>query len=127
MNYIQRLIDDLYGTLLEISENIIPYLEESIEDKFQVGNVAVIGETEDDDLNEFLDTFGNRIVITEIEMEDGEPTGNFWGVQVTNKVHCPYHLEYSDIVNIDSSHFDISKFEDFKDVEMNEDGEFVEV
>lgn len=93
-------------------------------DKFKIGNTAVIGfTTEDDELNEFLDTYGNRIVITEIEEEDGEPTGNFWGVQL----HCPYHLEYQDITNIDETNLDVSKFNDFKCVEMNEDGEFVEV
>lgn len=94
----------------------------------KVGNTAVIGfTTEDDELNEFLDTFGNRIVITEVEEEDGEPTGNFWGVQLTHKVHCPYHIEYRDITNIDETNLDVSKFNDFKCVEMNEDGEFVEV
>ena len=41
-------------------------------EKLKVGNTAVIGfTTEDDELNEFLDTFGNRIVITEVEEEDG--------------------------------------------------------
>ena len=49
-------------------------------EKFKTGNTAVIGfSTDDEDLNEFLDTFGNRIVITEIEEEDGEPTGTFGG------------------------------------------------
>ena len=76
--------------------------------KFKVGNTAVIGlSTEDEDLNNFLDTYGNRIVITEIEEEDGEPTGNFWGVQLTHKVHCPYHLEYMDVTNIDETNYNI--------------------
>ena len=75
-------------------------MEELLE-KFKVGNTAVIGlSTEDEDLNGFLDEYGNRIVITEIEEEDGEPTGNFWGVQLTHKVHCPYHLELMDVTNI---------------------------
>lgn len=97
-------------------------------DKFKVGNTAIISSsTEDDELNEFLDTYGNRIVITEIEEEDGEPTGNFWGVQLTHKVHCPYHIEYGDITNIDETNLDVSKFNDFKFVDMDEDGKFVEV
>ena len=102
--------------------------ETELLEKFKVGNTAIIGfVTEDDELNEFLDTYGNRIVITEIEEEDGEPTGNFWGVNLTHKVICPYHIEYRDISNIDETNLDVSKFNDFKYVDMNEDGEFVEV
>ena len=96
-------------------------------EKFKIGNTAVIGlSTEDDELNEFLDTFGNRVVITEIEKEDDEFTGNFWGVNLTHKVYCPYHLEYNDVTNIDETNLDTNNFNDFKFVEMNEDGEFVE-
>ena len=94
----------------------------------KVGNTAIVGYSdEDDELNEFLDTFGNRIVITEVEEEDGELTGNFWGVNLTHKVECPYHIEYRDVTNIDETNLDVSKFNDFKYVDMNEDGEFVEV
>lgn len=83
--------------------------------KFKVGNTAVIGlSTEDEDLNEFLDEYGNRIVITEIEEEDGEPTGNFWGVQLTHKVHCPYHLELMDVTNIDETNYNVEDFADFR-------------
>lgn len=99
-------------------------------EKFKTGNTAVIGfSTDDEDLNEFLDTFGNRIVITEIEEEDGEPTGNFWGVNLTHKVHCPYHLEAMDITYIHDDNIDIDSLhiENYKTVEMNVDGEFVEV
>ena len=79
-----------------------------MEKLFKVGNTAVIGlSTEDEDLNNFLDTYGNRIVITEIEEEDGELTGNFWGVNLTHKVHCPYHLEFMDITNIDETNYNI--------------------
>ena len=89
-------------------------MEELLE-KFKVGNTAVIGlSTEDEDLNEFLDEYGNRIVITEIEEEDGEPTGNFWGVQLTHKVHCPYHLELMDVTNIDETNYNVEDFADFK-------------
>lgn len=96
-------------------------------DKFKVGNTAVIGfNTEDDELNEFLDTFGNRIAITEVEEEDGELTGNFWGVNVVHKVVCPYHLEYKDITNIDETNLDVNQFKDFKYVDLNDKGEFVE-
>lgn len=81
-----------------------------MEKLFKVGNTAVIGlSTEDEDLNNFLDTYGNRIVITEIEKEDGELTGNFWGVQLTHKVHCPFHLEFMDITNIDETNYDINE------------------
>ena len=97
-------------------------------DKFKVGNTAVIGfTTEDDDLNEFLDTFGNRIVITEVETDNGELTGNFWGVNLLHKVHCPYRIEYRDVTYIHDDNIDTNKFNDFKYVEMNADGEFVEV
>lgn len=89
-------------------------MEELLE-KFKVGNTAVIGlSTEDEDLNEFLDEYGNRIVITEIEEDDGEPTGNFWGVQLTHKVHCPYHLELMDVTNIDETNYNVEDFADFK-------------
>jgi hypothetical protein len=88
---------------------------EELLSKFKVGNTAVIGlSTEDEDLNEFLDEYGNRIVITEIEEEDGEPTGNFWGVQLTHKVHCPYHLELMDVTNIDETNYNVEDFADFK-------------
>ena len=94
----------------------------------KVGSTAIVEYSdEDDDLNEFLDTFGNRIVITEVEEEDGELTGNFWGVNLTHKVHCPYHIEYRDVTYIHDDNIDTSKFNDFKCVEMNTDGEFVEV
>ena len=83
-------------------------------DKFKVGNTAIVGVTEDEELNNFLDTFGNRIVITEVEEEDGELTGNFWGVNLTHKVHCPFHLEFMDITNIDETNLDIDNFENFK-------------
>lgn len=89
-----------------------------MEKLFKVGNTAVIGlSTEDEDLNNFLDTYGNRIVITEIEEEDGELTGNFWGVQLTHKVHCPFHLEFMDITNIDETNYDINEVvgQDFLD------------
>jgi hypothetical protein len=89
-----------------------------MEKLFKVGNTAVIGlSTEDEDLNNFLDTYGNRIVITEIEEEDGEPTGNFWGIQLTHKVHCPFHLEFMDITNIDETNYDINEIvgQDFLD------------
>lgn len=96
---------------------------EELLSKFKVGNTAIIGlSTEDEDLNEFLDEYGNRIVITEIEEEDGEPTGNFWGVQLTHKVHCPYHLELMDVTNIDETNYNIDEllafpFKEIKDVE----------
>ena len=81
----------------------------------KVGNTAIIGfNTEDEELNNFLDTFGNRIVITELEEEDGELTGNFWGVNLTHKVHCPFHLEFMDVTNIDETNLDVSKFQDFR-------------
>ena len=84
-------------------------------EKFKTGNTAVIGfSTDDEDLNAYLDTFGNRIVITEIEEEDGEPTGNFWGVNLTHKVHCPYHLEARDITNIDETNYNVEDFANFK-------------
>ena len=96
----------------------------------EVGNVAIVGYSdEDEDLNEFLDTFGNRIVITEVEKENGKPTGNFWGVNLTHKVHCPYHIEYRDVTYIHDDNIDIDSLhiENYKHVEMNEDGEFIEV
>lgn len=88
--------------------------------KFKVGNTAVIGfSTDDEDLNDFLDTFGNRIVITEVEEEDGELTGNFWGVQRTHRVYCPYHLEFRDVTSIDETNYNVEDFTDFRDLEDN--------
>ena len=97
-------------------------------EKFKVGNTAVIGfYTEDDELNDFLDDYGNRVVITEIEEEDGEPTGNFWGVNLTHKVHCPYHLELRDVTNIDETNHNVEDFADFKCLEDLEETLDVEV
>ena len=84
-------------------------------EKLKVGNTAIIGfTTEDEELNDFLDTFGNRVVITEVEEEDGELTGNFWGVNLTHKIHCPFHLDYMDVTNIDETNLDVEEFADFK-------------
>lgn len=89
--------------------------ETELLEKFKVGNTAIIGfVTEDDELNDFLDDYGNRVVITEIEEEDGELTGNFWGVNLTHKVHCPYHLEFMDVTSIDETNYNIEDFADFK-------------
>ena len=84
-------------------------------EKLKVGNTAIIGfTTEDEELNDFLGTFGNRVVITEVEEEDGELTGNFWGVNLTHKIHCPFHLDYMDVTNIDETNLDVEEFADFK-------------
>lgn len=91
-------------------------------EKFKEGNTAIVGcSTDDEELNEFLDTYGNRVVITEVEIEDGEPTGNFWGVNLTHKVYCPYHLELRDVTNIDETNYNVDEllafpFKEIKDV-----------
>lgn len=84
-------------------------------DKLKAGNTAVIGfSTEDEELNNFLDTFGNEIVITEVEEEDGELTGNFWGVNLYHKIHCPFHIEFMDVTDINETNLNVNDFKDFK-------------
>lgn len=84
-------------------------------DKLKVGNTATIGfSTEDEELNNFLDTFGNEIVITEVEEEDGELTGSFWGVNLYHKIHCPFHIEFMDVTDINETNLSVNDFKDFK-------------
>lgn len=84
-------------------------------DKLKVGNTATIGfYTDDEELNAFLEIFGNEIVITEVEEEDGELTGNFWGVNLYHKIHCPFHIEFMDVTDIDETNLNVNDFKDFK-------------
>lgn len=67
-------------------------------DKFKVGNIAVLRSvTEDEDLNDFIETFGDRVYITDIEDD------NFWGVNVEHEYSIPYHMEYKDISHIEET------------------------
>ena len=45
-----------------------------------------------------------------------------------HKVICPYHVEYGDIADIEETNINVDELNDneFKYVELNQEGEFVE-
>lgn len=64
----------------------------------KVGDTVLVSfYTDDDDLADFLEEHGNQIIITELEKDGDELTGNFWGIS-TDGTDCPYHIEYRDLV-----------------------------
>ena len=86
---------------------------ELFNEKYEVGRKVVLRSiTEDDNLDEFTETFGDEVVITSIE------GAYFWGVNMEHKVVVPYHMEYQDI-----SHFTSFEYPNIQ----NNLGEFEEV
>lgn len=83
------------------------------DEKYIVGRKVVLRSvTEDTDLDDFTEEYGDEVVITSIE------GAYFWGVNMEHKVVVPYHMEYQDI-----SHF--TSFE-YPNIQYNL-GEFDEV
>jgi hypothetical protein len=66
-----------------------------------VGTVVTLSmDTEDEDLNEFLEEHGNKVLITSREND------MYWGDIVIDEVtmeriDLPYHFEYRDILSVD--------------------------
>lgn len=66
-----------------------------------VGTVVTLSmDTEDEDLNEFLEEHGNRVLITSRENDI------YWGDIIVDEVtmeriDLPYHFEYRDILSVD--------------------------
>ena len=77
-----------------MADNIITtFTEEYLKE----GNTVYISMgTEDDDLAEYLEEHGDQITIEEVETDEGELTGNFWG-KSADGTDCPYHLEWRDV------------------------------
>ena len=68
----------------------------------KVGQVVYIsGNTDDDDLNEYTEKYGDQITITEVEEDGDELTGNFWGTNSKGE-DVPYHLEWRDVYAVEN-------------------------
>lgn len=66
-------------------------------EKYIVGRKVVLRSvTEDTDLDDFTEQYGDEVVITSIE------GAYFWGVNMEHKVVVPYHMEYQDIMEFTS-------------------------
>ena len=74
---------------------------------FKVGNTVTLRSiTEDDDLDQFTEEYGEKVVITCIEDD------NFWGVNPDFKVIVPVHMEYRDISDIEETNLDVTELEE---------------
>lgn len=63
----------------------------------KVGQVVFISESTDDyDLIDYIKEHGDKVIITEVEYDGDELTGNFWGVSESGEP-IPYHLEWRDV------------------------------
>ena len=71
------------------------------EESLKVGNTVYISlGTDDEDLADYLEEHGDQITIVEVELDEDELTGNFWGKSADGE-YCPYHLEWRDVYAVD--------------------------
>ena len=84
------------------------------DEKYIVGRKVVLRNvTEDNDLDNFTEEYGDEVVITSIE------GAYFWGVNMEHKVVVPYHMEYQDIMEFTSFEYPNiqNNLDEFKEVE----------
>lgn len=71
------------------------------EESLKVGKTVYVSlGTDDTDLSDYLEEYGDQITITEVETDNGELTGNFWGTSADG-TDCPYHLEWRDVYAVE--------------------------
>ena len=61
--------------------------------KIKIGSIVNISlNTDDEDLNEFISEYGNKVIIEHIEDD------YFWGRTIDN-INIPYHMEFRDVIS----------------------------